>query len=289
MLAHQSRRATAGLLPRWALASGGCALAPASPLAASSASASSSPGTAAPSPRRLGDILRLDMLADKTGAEVEAIWRDYHDVAGKKEAAGGGVPPPPAAFAGPAHPFRLGSALPAADYATFAARAAKAPLFALPISKAAAGSGEGAGAGGGAAGPEAPAPPPPPSLLTLVTQVQLPHVLVGTLEEYRGAGGPGAAPAHAVITHYDELAAGKGVVLVRTDVVSPAVLTPAEAAAALAALHRLYLDDAPGGGHALVTAFNNEPASFKWEALLEYLGLSGGSGGSGGGGAGGRG
>ena len=29
-------------------------------------------------PRRLGEILKLELLSGKTGAEVTAIWKDYH-------------------------------------------------------------------------------------------------------------------------------------------------------------------------------------------------------------------
>jgi hypothetical protein len=275
MLAALARRVGAGATPwRAALVAAAGALPPASLVRLPSYST----GTAAPSPRRLADILRLDLLADKTGAEVEAIWREFHDATSSKddESRSG------------AHRFRLGSTLPAPAYATFASRAAASPLFVLPIAKHTQGQGD---EGEGRQQQEGKSPPP--GLLTLVTQAQLPHILVGTLGEYRNApGGPASAPAHAVITHYDELASDKGVVLVRTDIVSPHVLSPAEAAGAVRALHSLYLDDAPGGGHALVRAFNHAPDSFQWEALLEYLGLSGvvgteGSGGGGGGSGGG--
>jgi len=218
--------------------------------------AASTSGTAAPSPRRLGDILHLDKLAGCSGPEVAAIWEDFHAV--KKK--GGGESDPAAAPSSPstAHAFRLGSTLPAAAYATFKARAAASPLLALPLAKEA-GKEEG-GKGGGTKG-----------LLTLVSQAQLPHLLIGTLAEFRAAGP--AAPAHAVVTHYDELADEKGIVLVRTDLVSPHVLAPAEAASLVSTLHALYLDDEAGGGHALVRAFNHDPASFEWGALCKRLGV----------------
>ena len=211
---------------------------------------SSTSGTAAPSPRRLGDILHLDKLADASGPEIAAIWVDFHDVEKKKGVADHH---PSTSAAAPAHACRLGTTMAADAFSKFRSRAAASPLMALPVLK----------QGDGDTGT--------PGALTLLVQAQHPHLLVGTLGEYRDAGP--AAPAHAVVTHYDDLADEKGVVLVRTDLVSPHVLSPAEARQAVATLHALYLDEA---GHAFIRAFNHAPAGFDWEALCKHLGVEAG-------------
>jgi len=212
---------------------------------------SSTSGTAAPSPRRLGDILHLEKLAGCSREEIEAIWVDFHAVKSDNAAS---------TFASSSsssapHAFRLGSTLAASDYAAFKERAKASPLLALPIAK------ETAEGGGGGQAKQ-------PPLLTLLSQAQLPHLLVGTLEEYRQSGP--AAPAHAIITHYDELASEKGIVLVRTDLVSPHVLSPGEARALVSTLHSLYLNDA---GHALIRNFNHAPSAFEWAELCRHLGV----------------
>ena len=163
---------------------------------------------------------------------------------------------------------RAGTVLAAGDYSTFASRAAAAPTFVLPLAK----------PGGG--------------VLTLVAQVQAPVSLVTTVDEFKAVGS--AAPAHVIVTYYPDLAASKGIVLVRADVLGPHVASPEEARIIMDALHRAYVDDA---GHALVRAFNHAPATFSFDALLSFFGL-GGSGerkkggraqGEGGGGGGGKG
>ena len=129
-------------------------------------------------------------------------------------------------------------------------------------------------------------------MLTLVAQVQAPVALVTTVDEFKAVGS--AAPAHVIVTYYPDLAASKGIVLVRADVLGPHVASPEEARIIMDALHRAYVDDA---GHALVRAFNHAPATFSFDALLSFFGLGGrgerrkggraqGEGGGGGGGKG---
>ena len=238
------------------------ALAPPALLARLAPGRPASSGTAAPSPRRLGDILHLDKLTEATGPEIAAIWTDFHDASKKGRAGDASTSAASASPASTPHAFRLGSTMAADAYAAFKARAAASPLLALPVAKPSE-CGGGAGDGGGSLGS-----------LTLLVQAQLPHLLIGTLGEYQAAGP--SAPAHAVVTHYDELAEDKGVVLVRTDLVSPHVLTPAEAAAVVATIHRLYCEEA---GHALVRAFNHAPATFDWDALCKHVGVEAGGGG----------
>ena len=145
---------------------------------------------------------------------------------------------------GGAGKHRVGAVLPAAEYALFAARARASPTFVLPLAK----------PGGG--------------LLTLVAQVQAPVTLITTLDEFRRAGA--AAPAHAVVTHYPDYVATKGVCLVRGDVLGPHVVSVGDVSFLIALLHKCYVDDA---GHALVRAFNHAPAGFDYDRLLAWAGM----------------
>jgi len=145
-------------------------------------------------------------------------------------------------------------------------------------------------------------------LVVLLSQAQLPHILFTTVDEFRALGPD--APAHLVVTHYSELAAEKGVVLWRADVVSPALLvnsssrlnpsssssskasdsglststtegeqeakttststSSSDAARALVATAHALYADPEGRAHA--RAFN-EAKGFDFEALMRYFGL----------------
>lgn len=189
-------------------------------------------GTVAPSPTRLASVLRLDTLLGKSGDDVAAIWTAYHNGVG-------GTP-----GGGKAGKGRVGAVLPADEYALFAARARASPTFVLPLAK----------PGGG--------------LITLVSQVQAPVTLVTTLQEFKAAGA--AAPAHAVVTHYPDLVATKGVALVRGDVLGPHVVDAGDVAKILTMLHKAYVD---AEGHAHVRAFNHAPGAFDYDRLLAWAGL----------------
>lgn len=215
-----------------ALASSSSSSSPLATLRGGAPFSSAAGGTVAPSPTRLASVLRLDTLLGKTGDDVAALWTAHH-------AGPGGAPGRGAAGKG-----RVGAVLRAEAYALFASRSRASPTFVLPLAK----------PGGG--------------LVTLVSQVQAPVTLITTLQEYRSAGA--AAPAHAVVTHYPDLVASKGVALVRGDVVGPHVVDADDVARLVALLHRAYVD---GEGHAHVRAFNHAPAAFDYDRLLAWAGL----------------
>lgn len=106
-------------------------------------------GTVSPSPTRLADVLRLDILTGKSGDDVAAIWLAHH---------GGGTSD------GDAGKGRIGAVLPAREYAVFAARSRASPTFVLPLAK------------------------PRGGMVTLVSQVQAPVTLITTLDEFRTHG-----------------------------------------------------------------------------------------------------
>eukprot|EP00963_Diacronema_lutheri_P007009 scaffold625_cov324-Pavlova_lutheri.AAC.43 len=110
---------------------------------------------------------------------------------------------------------RVGTHIDAKSYGKFVERAKEAPLFVLPLAK-------------------------PEGYLTVVLQVQLPRVLFTTLEEYRTH--TTSSKAHLAITHYTELAADKGIVLVRGDVLQKSDVNIFEAKALLKHTYDFYLD-----------------------------------------------
>lgn len=108
------------------------------------------------------------------------------------------------------------------------------------------------------------------AFVTMFSQFQAPqHVLITTVPDYQQHG-PGAKP-HAVVTVYRELAEGKGIVLARVDVVSRAVLDKSSAQTLVLALAEMYLRDDRFG---VVQKFNEQPAAFDFDALLDFAGIS---------------
>lgn len=139
---------------------------------------------------------------------------------------------------------RVGTHIDAKSYGKFVERAKEAPLFVLPLAK-------------------------PEGYLTVVLQVQLPRVLFTTLEEYRTH--TTSSKAHLAITHYTELAADKGIVLVRGDVLQKSDVNIFEAKALLKHTYDFYLD--PRKYEVFVRKFNHNPASFQFKDLLVELGF----------------
>lgn len=139
---------------------------------------------------------------------------------------------------------RVGTHIDAKKYGKFVERVKESPLFVLPLAK-------------------------PEGYLTVVLQVQLPRVLFTTLEEYRTH--TTAARAHLAVTHYTELAADKGIVLVRGDVLQKADVNIFEAKALLQHMYEFYLN--PRKYELFVRKFNQNPTSFQFKDLLVELGF----------------
>ncbi|CAI5501687.1 unnamed protein product [Closterium sp. Naga37s-1] len=104
--------------------------------------------------------------------------------------------------------------------------------------------------------------------VTMLAQAQMPHLLFTGLEDFK-VRGPSAAPFFTV-THYPDLAAEKGVVLVRGDVVLPNKLSDDEARVLLKDLHSFYADDSR---YRHVEAFNKRPEEFDYRAVVRALGI----------------
>lgn len=129
-------------------------------------------------------------------------------------------------------------------YEAFKSRAQACPLFVLPVRR-----------DGG--------------FVNMVTQAQIPYLLVTGLHDYK-LRGTNAAPFFAV-THYTELAKSKGLVLVRGDVVLPSQLSDSEAQGLLKDVHAFYLQE---NKFRLVQAFNKDPRSFDFQAVLRESGVA---------------
>jgi mannitol-1-phosphate/altronate dehydrogenase len=95
------------------------------------------------------------------------------------------------------------------------------------------------------------------------------RLLVTTVEDYQARGSQ--ASCQFMVTLYPELLKSHGTVLVRGDVMNPALLEWPEARTLLPALCSLYTEDA---GYELVRAFNHTPAEFDFNTLLALFGIA---------------
>ncbi|KAL2611579.1 hypothetical protein R1flu_023271 [Riccia fluitans] len=128
-------------------------------------------------------------------------------------------------------------------YAGFEQRAKACPFFVIPIKQ---------GMG----------------YMTLFVQAQMPYMLFTSLGDYQ-ARGPDATP-YLTVSHYDDLAKTKGIVLVRGDVVLTSKLSDAQARTALEAAHSFYLRD---NRYRMVQNFNQRAEEFEFRDVLRELGL----------------
>ncbi|KAK9820497.1 hypothetical protein WJX72_010902 [[Myrmecia] bisecta] len=138
---------------------------------------------------------------------------------------------------------RLAGSLLPEDYAKFAARAAASPLFVLPLKR------------------------PAGNVVNFLLQCQLPRILVTTLEDYRMFST--TAPSHFTITHYTELQNSHGVVLIRGDMNSPAIISSPEARTLMGLTYAFYSDPQ---SYLHVHNFNHDTGRFDYQKLLADLG-----------------
>ncbi|XP_020089100.1 ATP synthase mitochondrial F1 complex assembly factor 1 [Ananas comosus] len=101
---------------------------------------------------------------------------------------------------------------------------------------------------------------------TMFIQVQMPHILITGLEDYK-ARGTQASP-YFTVTHYTEFAESKGVVLIRGDVVFTSKLNDSEAKWLQETTHSFYLNDVR---YKLVEQFNKETHEFEFKNVLRAL------------------
>ncbi|GJP38427.1 hypothetical protein CLOM_g22866 [Closterium sp. NIES-68] len=137
----------------------------------------------------------------------------------------------------------VSTVIPAAAFETLQHRAKVCPMFVLPMART-------------------------NGFVTMLAQAQMPHLLFTGLEDYK-VRGPSASPFFTV-THYTDLAAEKGLVLVRGDVVLPNKLSDDEARTLLKDLHSFYTDDSR---YRHVEAFNKHPTEFDYRAVVRALGI----------------
>lgn len=101
---------------------------------------------------------------------------------------------------------------------------------------------------------------------TMFVQVQMPHMLITGLEDYK-ARGTQASP-YFTITYYKEFAETKDIVLIRGDVVFTSKLTDLEAKWLLETAQSFYLNDVR---YKLVERFNKETREFEFKDVMRAL------------------
>ncbi|ESR62692.1 hypothetical protein CICLE_v10016425mg [Citrus x clementina] len=103
---------------------------------------------------------------------------------------------------------------------------------------------------------------------TMFVQVQLPHILVTGLEDYK-ARGTQAAP-YFTASFYTDFAESKDLVLIRGDIVFTSKLTDSEAEWLLETIQSFYLNDVR---FKLVERFNKEARNFEFKDVLRALSM----------------
>ncbi|KAF8032141.1 hypothetical protein BT93_D1153 [Corymbia citriodora subsp. variegata] len=101
---------------------------------------------------------------------------------------------------------------------------------------------------------------------TMFAQVQMPHMLFTSLEDYK-ARGTQASP-YMTVTFYTEFAESKDLVLIRGDVVFTSKLSDAEAKWLLETAQSFYLNDTR---YKLVERFNKQTRDFEFKDVLQAL------------------
>ncbi|XP_010052241.2 ATP synthase mitochondrial F1 complex assembly factor 1 [Eucalyptus grandis] len=102
--------------------------------------------------------------------------------------------------------------------------------------------------------------------VTMFAQVQMPHMLLTGLEDYK-ASGTQASP-YMTVTFYTEFAESKDLVLIRGDVVFTSKLSDAEAKWLLETTQSFYLNDTR---YKLVERFNKQTRDFEFKDVLQAL------------------
>ncbi|PCH33261.1 ATP11-domain-containing protein [Wolfiporia cocos MD-104 SS10] len=265
----------------------------------SEATANASPSPSAPPPapaaptavrkdsspvKPLDSILNLDKLLETphTPEQLSVLWKAYH--ASRSGGTGRGF---------------LSAAVPPDAYAKMLSVAARYPTFVVPVPRPAApastSSESESGSGPGTSEPAYEfyfmewgfhgAPPAPrvgtelfaaPPAAGAGANPQTTTVLFTPLQEYKLRGA--FATPYLVLTHYADLARSHGAVLLRGELTpSPGggdaryMLSQQDAQLLAVAVQRFYLwSEGESERAALLRAFHESPAAFKWEELLKH-------------------
>lgn len=140
---------------------------------------------------------------------------------------------------------RVASVMSASEWSLFSSSAKQSPLFVLPIKK----------PGGG--------------YLSLLSQAQLPLILLTTVDEYRTQ--TVNAPAHLTITVYDELKESNGLVLLRGDIINDKTISKTEGRLLMELLRAFYGSEGDYKDKSGPYVFNHSPSSFSFSDLLSKL------------------
>ena len=139
---------------------------------------------------------------------------------------------------------RVGWTLTRSQYKQLKRNANECPLFIIPLEK-------------------------PEGYVTLVVQWQSQLALFTTLDEFRASASN--ADSHLTLTHYTELAAKKGLVLVRGDTSTPKLINAFEARMLVKRLYDYYLD--PQKYSRWVKTFNHASKQFDYNSYIKGLGF----------------
>ena len=145
--------------------------------------------------------------------------------------------------------YRVASVMSRSEWQRFSTNAKQSPLFVLPITK----------PGGG--------------YLSMLSQTQLPLILLTTVDEFRTQ--LTSAPAHLTLTIYSELES-KDLILLRGDIINDKTISKPEARLLTELLRAFYSSDADYKAPSIGPhAFNHSPGSFSFEDLLSKLKITG--------------
>ena len=182
----------------------------------------------------LDDVVKLDLLRDKSADEIRHIWLEYHK-AGAKNVVSAVAPP---------------SALRA-----MMREAQDNPQFLFVVPR-----GGGGGGGGGAASEG--------GMEFVLGQWKKTDIYFTPLIQYQTHGEN--APVALTVHHFDELAESKDVVLMRGEF-DPNVFSPIDAQVLVMQMQQYYGENATPAKRKLLHTFNHQPKYFKHMDVVAQL------------------
>jgi len=225
-----------------------------------------------PTPRALDEIVKLPQLLQRDTEDIKKIWAAQEGMAaptaGGETTSGEDSQQQQQQHTG----LLISDCMSAEEMDTFNERAKRAPLFVVPCFRLSSSS---------PSNPSVDSSSPSLSAYdsfdttsgfeVMLVNVQSPSLLITSLEEYKLRGAHNASP-YAVMTLYDDLAASKGVVLVRGEVMEVSVLPP-QLRQMWSLLRALYCDPSNESSalfEQYAAAFNKKPnPTFDFEAYIQ--------------------